>query len=250
MVTYFDRSVWTHVPRPVAKLTVLDPKQLVGFAVHYTGSTAPLGSTPTLAQSIARLEQERVDHVQGRGWTDLGYQSAIDQAGRVFDCRGVDYRSAANGDQKVNSTHGAVTFLIGVGDQPTPALLAAFRSWRAAVWLARWPRATAVVGHRDLYPTACPGAAVYQLIRAGQLVGPTPEGPPVASLPITDIAHAVADATMSARADYRVHDDAEVEVPVPDKLLAVTDALAQVLATVRETHAVVARLEAAAHATR
>ena len=250
-MTYLDRSAWTRTPRPVSKLTPLDATRLVGVAVHYTGSTGPLGSTPTLAQSVARLEAERVDHTSRsssdptKPWTDIAYQVAFDQAGRVFDCRGIDYRSAANGDQDVNSTHGAVTFLIGVGDQPTQALLDAFTSWYRAVWLRRWPNATRIVGHRDLHATACPGNAVYQLIRAGTLAGPDPGRNPVAALPLDDIGRAVADHTMSAKADYRVHDDAAVQDPQPGALLAPVDALAQTLATVRATHAAVVRLETA-----
>lgn len=145
------------------------------MAVHYTGSKSPLGSTASLALSSRRLEDERSYHVNGHGWTDIAYLAAADVEGRVFDCRGIEYRCAANGDQAVNTLYGAFTFLLGVGDQPTPAMVEAFRVWRNEVWLKRWPHATKVVGHRDLYSTECPGDPLYALVRSGALTG-VPQG--------------------------------------------------------------------------
>lgn len=170
------RRAWTTTPRPDG-LTPLVGGRLLGVAVHYTGSSRPLGDAPTLQASARLLEAERRHHVNGRGWTDIAYSYAIDQAGRVFELRGAAYQSAANGGQPANRRYGAVTFLLGVGDRPTPALLAAWAWWRREVWLKAWPRATAVVGHRDLYATACPGDPTYQLIRAGRLAAaPADEG--------------------------------------------------------------------------
>jgi hypothetical protein len=166
---YYQRSAWTSTPRPVSKLVAMDPAVVRGVAVHYTGSTTPLGSTATLQLSARRLEDERVFHTTGRGWSDIANQVACDVEGRVFDCRGIGYRSAANGNATVNQQYGAVTWLIGVGDRPTAAMVNAFRDWRTSHWLAMYPRATAVVGHRDLYSTDCPGDPVHQLVRSGVL---------------------------------------------------------------------------------
>jgi hypothetical protein len=172
-VEYYQRSAWTDVQRPVSKLVPLTPSEVVGVAVHYTGSSRPLGQTARLALSVRRLEDERAFHTgappAGRGWTDIAYNVAIDIEGRVFDARGIAYRSAANGDVTVNRRYGAVTWLMGVGDRPSPAIIDAFREWRERYWLARYPHATAVVGHRDLYSTECPGDPAYALVRSGAL---------------------------------------------------------------------------------
>lgn len=172
-VEYFQRSAWTSTPRPVSKLAALVPLDVEGLAVHYTGSTTPLGQTTSLALSARRLEDERRFHTdpppQGRGWSDIAYNIAMDVEGRVFDARGIAFRSAANGNADVNRRYGAVTWLIGVGDKPTPALVDAFREWRQTHWLVRYPHATAVVGHRDLYSTECPGDQAYALVRSGVL---------------------------------------------------------------------------------
>jgi hypothetical protein len=169
VTTYYERSAWTSTPRPASKLVRMVPPQVRGVAVHYTGSTTPLGSAASFPLSARRLEEERAFHTTDRGWADIAYSAAIDVEGRVFDCRGIEYRSAANGNATVNQQYGAVTWLLGAGDQPTAAMVNAFRDWRRTRWLARYPHATAVVGHRDLYSTGCPGAPTYALIRSGTL---------------------------------------------------------------------------------
>jgi hypothetical protein len=147
----------------------MTPSQVRGVAIHYTGSTTPLGRAASLRLSARRLEDERVFHTQVRGWADLTYQLAIDVEGRVFDGRGIRFRSAANGNTTANQHYGAVIWLLGVGDEPTAAMVDAFRDWRRTRWLAMYPQATAVVGHRDLYSTSCPGAPAHALIRSRTL---------------------------------------------------------------------------------
>lgn len=174
MTTFYPRSAWTAIPRPVNKLVRLNAATLLGVAIHYTGEKH-LGQTTSVELSARRLEGERRFHTDpppdGRGWSDIAYGTAFDQAGNVFDCRGIDWRSAANGSSYANTTYGAVTFLLGVDDRPTPAMIMAFREWRTNYWLKRWPNADKVVGHRDLYATECPGLA-YDLVRNGALLIP------------------------------------------------------------------------------
>ena len=183
-------------------------------------------------------------HVTGNGWTDIAYQYAIDQAGRCFQLRGFEYRSAANGTADVNRRFGAVTFLIGTGDTPTVAAVEAFRAWRAHVWLPQYPRAVKVAGHRDLHATQCPGTALYRLVTSGALsrvpvtIPTTPI--PIGGLPVAldkaDI-RAIADALMSADAVYQVH------VPGSDDTEGVTASLAELRRGVAE---ISARLDAIA----
>jgi len=165
MTTLLPRSAWTSSPLPT-NLTPIDSP--AGIAVHYTGSTSAYGTLASLAQSASRLEAERRMHVSPpRDWNDIAYNAAVDQAGRVFDLRGASHRSAANGNQLVNAAWGAVTILIGVGDTPTPDAIAGVAWWRQHVWLARWPNATKVIGHRNLYSTDCPGDPAYHLVTTG-----------------------------------------------------------------------------------
>lgn len=166
---HLSRDRWTRVPRP-ATLAPFVGSELRGVAVHWTGSEAPVRAS-SLAASIRHLEQTRVFHVSpepvGRGWSDIAYNYCTDQDGRLFELRGASHRSAANGDQPVNRSHGAFLFLIGRGEAPSEAALAAFGTWRRTIWLNQWPTATSVVGHRDLHATECPGDTLHSIIRAG-----------------------------------------------------------------------------------
>jgi len=206
------RSAWTSVPRPVAAL--VDMRGPVGLALHWPGPKAsdpPIGDPGT--KVIARiLEAERDYHVTGHGWTDIAYGAAVDQAGRVWDCRGLRYRSAANGNQTVNATHGAVTCLLGPHEQPSPAMVDAIRQLRRTLWLSRFPRALAVVGHCDLHSTDCPGPAVRTMIRQGVFTAPepiiTPPTPPqedpmlMAGAKDTERAFLIVDTPQGPRAVY------------------------------------------------
>jgi hypothetical protein len=198
--TVLPRSAWTGVTKPTTKLTPLKAAAVRGFAVHYTGSAGKLGSAPTEQTTARRLRDTWEHHVRRNGWTDIAYQYAVDQAGRVFELRGARYRSAANGNADVNAHWGAITVLVGVDDDITPAVVEALRWWRTHVWLTAYPHATKIVGHRDLNSTLCPGDRLYRLIATGALMDqparpptPTPEGDD--DMPLTDAdAQKVADA--------------------------------------------------------
>lgn len=167
MTIYLPRSAWTSVPAGGGAM----PPRPVGIAVHWPGSTTVIGSR-TQADMAARLEGYRRFHVYGRGWSDIAYQVGIDQNGRVWDLRGIDRESAANGDQSVNLTYLACLFLLGPGETPGPALLQAFADWRRDKALVKYPTATRVVGHQDIRPTGgtdCPGPITEALIKAGRL---------------------------------------------------------------------------------
>lgn len=185
MVTMYPRSAWTR-SGPIRPLTPLDPAQVRGVAVHWPGAAgAQWGQAPTLAQSAARLEAERVQHTTpsksdpSKPWSDIAYSQACDLAGRLFDLRGIGYRSAANGNQTTNSQYLAITILMGERDTLTPSAVDAVRAFRQQV-LSRYPHATQVVGHRDLYSTECPGPQAYALVRSGAFassLASTPEAP-------------------------------------------------------------------------
>lgn len=173
MTTYLPRSAWTDTG-PVEPPTAL-PGTVRGVAIHWPGDPGHIGTDQ--AAVARRLEGYRRFHVESRGWNDIAYQMAIDLAGRVWTLRGYDVVSAANGDQDVNHQYGAVLFLVGADDVPSPEMVQAFIDFRHGKWLKRFPDAVAVKGHRDVRPagTDCPGPATYALIQNGRLsAAPTP----------------------------------------------------------------------------
>lgn len=167
--TYLSRAAWTD-EGPARAMEALDPDRVVGFAIHWPGSTASIGN-PSASSVANRLEGYRRFHVDDRGWSDIAYQVAIDAAGRVWDCRGIKWRSAGNGSDSGNDTYGAVLLMLGPGDVPSDAMVQAIRDWRTDRWLVRYPRATKVVGHHDIRPepTACPGDPAEQLVTSGAI---------------------------------------------------------------------------------
>lgn len=251
MTSYVPRTAWTDHPAPDG-LTPL-PATVRGVAVHWTGG-AGYGPHATLEQSCARLEGFRRFHTdpvpKGRGWSDFAYNVAFDVEGRVFDGRGLRRMSAANGNRQVNSSHAAVLFLLGKGDIPTEAMLAAFADWRATRWLPAWPAAVEVVGHRDLHGTDCPGPVLYPLVRSGRLAQPVPTPAhstvedPMARLDPDDLA-AIADELLSSQpgaagARYKVKDGVDPATGDP-VLLGLTDAGTRMLALLRAVQAEQAR---------
>lgn len=177
MVQLMTRADWTS-HGPARPLTALEASQVVGMSIHWPGTTGPIGD-PGARRIAGRLEGYRAFHTDpepvGRGWSDIAYNLAADQAGRIWPLRGTAWRSAANGDQATNQRYVAVLALVGPGEQPTPALCEALRVIRREHILTRYPGARNVVGHRDVRPdpTDCPGDILERLIKAGTFVGPT-----------------------------------------------------------------------------
>lgn len=180
MTLYLRRSDWTS-HGPAHALVQLNPALVRGFALHWPGTTEPIGHAS--AASIARrLESYRVMHTSPggigtvNGGSDIAYQQAVDQEGRVWPLRGAIWKSGANGSGDANSTYGAVLLLLGPGEEPSRQMIQAVQDYREDVWLRHFPKAAQVVGHRDLYKSDCPGPQVYALIKSGLFLH-LPDGP-------------------------------------------------------------------------
>lgn len=170
MVTHLSRSSWTK-KAPARALSPLNAADVKGVALHWPGTTGPIGD-PGIKGIAARLEGYRRFHTAeppvGNGWSDIAYNLAVDQAGRVWDLRGVAYMSAANGAQAVNRQYIAILVLVGPGEAPTKECIDGVRYAREMA-LKRFPGATLVKGHKDIRPepTDCPGKLIEGLIRIG-----------------------------------------------------------------------------------
>jgi len=171
---------------------------LAGRGVTITEVPAPAGKTTMHAVTIktrttvipARNKPERVAY-DGDVWCPTtpngtwfarhngrtfftGNSVGIDWAGRCWELRGVDVRTAANGSTESNRDYTAALWILGIGEQPTEAQIQAFRDWRSSRLLAAHHQAAAVKTHNDVRPspTECPGPAVTALVRSGTLLRP------------------------------------------------------------------------------
>ena len=150
--------------------------------VHHTAGT----NSYTRAQSAAIVRGIETYHVLGNGWDDIGYNFLVDKYGQVFEGRFGGMQKAVVGAHALGFNYGAVgVALIGNynGAQITPAertSLVNLLAWRLDMahldplsQVSRisagnpyYAKGTAVAlraisGHRDTYPTSCPGNNVY-----------------------------------------------------------------------------------------
>jgi hypothetical protein len=149
-----------------------------GVKVHYTGSYVdPAVSLKhgLHGMCLKLVRAIQADHMDRRGWMDIGYTALVCHHGHVFEGRGLHHLPAANG-AGLNSAHYAVCGLVGNSGlvQPSDAMLNGIRD--AIEWLrAKGDAGTEIKGHRDGYDTDCPGPKLYAWVKAG---APRPGSPP------------------------------------------------------------------------
>lgn len=176
MVEYLPRSAWNARPANPGP-GALVPDRVDGLAFHWPGTTShtPITSQAAVASALRGWQN---DHIDSRGWSDIAYQVAIDQAGRAWTLRGLVTQSGANGDRDVNERFGAVLLVLVQGEEPTDAMKA---TARAVVddFRRLYPHGTKIVGHRDVRPepTDCPGPAAYAALKAGDFTPGTQTTP-------------------------------------------------------------------------
>jgi hypothetical protein len=165
-MTVHPRSDWT--PSAAAGPPLLDA-ELLGSCIHWQG-------VPVTDPTPEVLRADRRYHMEAKGWDDIAYNLAVDQAGDIWDARGIDRRSSANGTTPLNRQYVAVVALLGPGQTPSAAMLDGLRL-ALAIIQTRYPRATAVVDHGAIRPggTQCPGPELTAAVRSGAL---TPAQPP------------------------------------------------------------------------
>lgn len=167
-VEMVTRAEWG--ARPARSRTDLDATY--GSTGHWEGPT--MGSFPH-ASCATKVRAIQNFHMDSRGWQDIAYSLLVCPHDYVFQGRGPNVRTAANGTNVGNNTAGAVCYLGGVGDGFTgqAAMRAGFDYLDRA---GHGPRRN---GHRDWKPTQCPGDTIYEWIHDGQPVpGPGPTPPP------------------------------------------------------------------------
>lgn len=151
-----------------------------GVKLHYLG-TAYQDRPHT--QCAAYVRQIQAQHMDGNGWSDVGYSFVVCTHGYVYEGRGLRRRNSANGSTSLNNQDYAVLLLVGSSGltRPTDAQL---HGARDAIDYCRkeGPAGSWLGGHRDGYATSCPGDAIYAWAKAG---APRPKAatPPATTTP-------------------------------------------------------------------
>ncbi len=140
-------------------------------AEDFTGGTAhwegPHMGTFPHASCPAKIRGIQAFHMDARGWSDIAYNAVVCPHGYVFEGRGRNVRSAANGTNVGNDSDAAVCYLGGEGDPFTPEGAAAMAD--ALHWLSPGGQRHA---HRDWKPTACPGDTIAAWVHSPAARGP------------------------------------------------------------------------------
>lgn len=136
-----------------------------GIALHWPGDSE---RRETRAEVAAGLRGWQRFHMEDRGYSDIAYQAAVDQAGDVYRLRGLRVQSGANGNEDLNERFGALLLVVAEGEYPSRQMV---RSVRRVILRHRrmFRGSSRIVGHGQIRPggTACPGPKVLELIHDG-----------------------------------------------------------------------------------
>ena len=150
--------------------------------VHHTAGS----NSYTRSQAAAIVRAIEIYHVRGNGWDDIGYNFLVDKYGQVFEGRYGGIEKAVVGAHALGFNYGSAGVAL-IGNYNGAGLTAAARAslvkllaWRldlahvdpgsrvsrVSTGNPRFSRGTsvqlrAISGHRDTYPTSCPGNNVY-----------------------------------------------------------------------------------------
>ncbi|MET9957026.1 N-acetylmuramoyl-L-alanine amidase [Streptomyces sp. NPDC006339] len=154
-----------------------------GVKLHYLGT--PYTDRPH-DRCDDYVRQIQAQHMDGNGWSDIGYSFLVCTHGYVYEGRGLRRRNSANGSTSLNEQDYAVCLLVGSSGlaEPTNAQLHGTRD-AIEYCRAEGPAGTWLGGHRDGYATSCPGGPIYAWAQAGA-PRPTTATPEEDDVPLTD----------------------------------------------------------------
>lgn len=167
-MAYYSRSAWTKVGKGGTRLAG-SGRTMTTIYIHYPGQGAAIGRA-SVASTRNRLEGYRRQHKNVNGWADIAYNVAVDQSGNVWELRGIDRQSGANGGTKSNRSGQAILVLVGNNEAPTAECVAGIKDAVRRI-RAVHPKAKAIRGHQQSpdASTACPGSHLMKLVRSGGL---------------------------------------------------------------------------------
>lgn len=149
-----------------------------GYALHWPGMAKPIDAAGAigLRRVCSALRGWQNYHMDVRGWSDIAYQAAFDQAGRKYTLRGLNIQSGANGNQDVNVRFGAFLLVLAPGEKPSAAMIATVKEVGGEFCARFTDSRRKPYGHRDVRPagTDCPGPLAYAAIQAGTFTPGTP----------------------------------------------------------------------------
>lgn len=170
MTTFVSRAQWGARPRKSGTTSIVDHPSTT---FHYVGGGWEYPWSHSTCDDKVRGIQ--TDHMDNRGWSDIAYNYLVCPHDYVYEGRGYDRRSSANGSDAANYASFAVCALWGTASEDDPLTNGMKDAFLYAHNLLRTKggATTVIKGHRDWKSTSCPGDQIYAWIKAG-CPDPTP----------------------------------------------------------------------------
>jgi hypothetical protein len=157
-----SRASWG--ARPAESFTAWDPDDLQGIAVHHFAIPRS-AATPAGSEALMRAVQNA--HMAGE-FSDIAYNHCFDKWGQIFEARGFNRQTGANGNQTVNRTHAAICYMGNSDLDGFPEAAQDAAAWLIKQWFNRGT-GLQVLPHQALSPdgTACPGTRAKGWVTSG-----------------------------------------------------------------------------------
>ncbi|MFD0353521.1 peptidoglycan recognition family protein, partial [Streptomyces sp. NPDC127110] len=185
------------VRRSAYGLTATSPAAYIastnGVKVHYLGSEYSSRRHDLCDDYVRAIRASHLANT-AEGYVDIAYNAVVCEHGTVYEGRGPNHRSGANGTAVLNTRDYSVCALVakagGGLDTPTDAQLHGVRD--AIEWLrAEGEAGEYIGGHRDGYATDCPGGPLYDWVKRG---APRPGSTPPPATPVVDLSRLISAA--------------------------------------------------------
>lgn len=144
---------------------------VLGVTLHWSAGDV----ATNLSDYSPNVRSIQNQHMNGE-YTDIAYNFVVAPNGTIYEGRGWNFRSGANGSTHANTHYLAFCYLGGPTTPFTDAATASI-SWLIAEALRRYPIAIDLQPHSRWVATACPGDVIRSWIANGPAVSPPPSVP-------------------------------------------------------------------------
>lgn len=153
------RKAWGALPRQNPR--VIEHSYRTGVVIHHS-VTATGKSREDVYAILRQIDAYHREEKYG----GIGYNACVDYAGRIYQARGLKYQGAHVVDN--NARNYGICY-IGDGRDRVPA--AAIAGLRKAVGICqdRAGHKLRILGHQELWATACPGDNLMRILHDGDL---------------------------------------------------------------------------------
>jgi hypothetical protein len=142
--------------RLTAYTSTIKPANRTGIIIHHS-----VTSQGTDEKSVASILRGIDNFHRSKGWGGIGYNFAVDHAGRVYEARGRDIIGVhASGS---NTDNYGICFIGNSDKKLSPKAITAITELVTNLQNASGKKLK-VQGHRDVNSTGCPGSKLYKEI--------------------------------------------------------------------------------------